>query len=66
MSQYGKKDIVKQTGKMSQTGCFFTIQIKKTWSFCHSYILSTPRAGEMENPWTFCLKSKRHNECSEP
>ncbi len=33
MSQYGKKDIVKQTGKMSQTGCFVTIQIKKRGHF---------------------------------
>ncbi len=33
MSQYEKTDIVKQMGKMSQSECFVTIQLKKVGHF---------------------------------
>ncbi len=64
MSQYGKRDIMKQAGKMSQSGCFVTIQVKKSWSFCHRYITSTPQgwvyiksldvsSGDDMSQWTY-------------
>jgi hypothetical protein len=33
MSQYGKRDVVKQVGKMSQSGSFVIIQVKKGGCF---------------------------------
>ncbi len=33
MSQYGKRDVMKQVGKMSQSGLFVIIQVKKGGRF---------------------------------
>jgi hypothetical protein len=33
ISQFGKRDFVKQMGSMSQSGCFITIQVKKGGRF---------------------------------
>ncbi len=43
MSQYGKRDVMKQVGKMSQVVCQYPD--KKVSLFCHSYITSTLRVG---------------------
>ncbi len=44
MSQYGKRDIVKQI-KMSQNGCFVIIQIKKGGCFVTATLHPPPEAG---------------------
>jgi hypothetical protein len=45
MSQYGKRDFVKQAGKLSQSGCFVTIQIKKDGCFVLATLCPLPGLG---------------------
>jgi hypothetical protein len=52
MSQYGKRDIVKQI-KMSQNGYFVIIQIKKGGCFVTATLHPPPRPGECKIPERF-------------
>jgi hypothetical protein len=59
MLQYGKRDVMKQAQKMSQSGCFVTIQVKKRvvilsqlhyihpWSVVDIKSLDVPSGDEM-------------------
>jgi hypothetical protein len=53
ISQYGKMDVVKQMGKMSQSGCFVTIQVKKVGHFVIATLRPPLGLGGRKNPGSF-------------
>ncbi len=53
ISQFGKRDFVKQKGSMSQSGSFITIQVKKGGCFVTATLCLPPGLGGYKIPGCF-------------
>jgi hypothetical protein len=45
MSEYGKRAVMKEAGKISQSGCFVTVQVKKGSCFVTATLRPTSGLG---------------------
>jgi hypothetical protein len=49
MSENGKRDVMNEAGKISQSGCFVTVQVKKGTCFVTATLRPTSGLGEHKN-----------------